>query len=174
MDHIRHGMPDSGLELDKFLREYHRFRHNLHVVDEVLCYRDWIMVPTALRTKVFMPPTKEFRVWLESTQTSSRRRVAACPAYAMSTHRNPKVKVDGSRRLTLKNRRFVCELDPRKTSLEDRRHTTSTTPPQIRKDEAIRSDLALMEPAITYDAHTSQPAQHMSSTTKRLHQLRTL
>jgi hypothetical protein len=30
------------------------------------------------------------------------------------------VKVDGSRRLTLRNRRFVHELDPTKTSLEDR------------------------------------------------------
>ena len=51
---IRRGMPDSGLELDKSLREYHRFRHDLHEVDGVLCYRNRIMVPTALRTKVLM------------------------------------------------------------------------------------------------------------------------
>ena len=37
MDHIQRGMPDSGLELDKSLREYQRFRHDLHVVDGVLC-----------------------------------------------------------------------------------------------------------------------------------------
>ena len=34
-------------------------------------------------------------------------------------HEQIVVKVDGSRRLTLRNRRFVRELDPRKTSLED-------------------------------------------------------
>ena len=33
MDHIQHGMPDSGLELDKMLREQNRFNHNLHVMD---------------------------------------------------------------------------------------------------------------------------------------------
>ena len=54
MDHIRRGMPDSGLELDKSLREYHRFRHDLHEVDGVLCYRDRIVVPTALRTNVLI------------------------------------------------------------------------------------------------------------------------
>ena len=61
-------------------------------------------------------------------------------------HEKIVVKVDGSRRLTLRNRRFVRELDPRKTSLEDHQPTTSnavtpptwtppspsmTTPPQI-------------------------------------------
>jgi hypothetical protein len=52
MDHIQRGMPDSGLELDKSLREHHRFRQYLHVVDGVLCYRDLILVPAALRAKV--------------------------------------------------------------------------------------------------------------------------
>jgi hypothetical protein len=45
MDHIRRGMPDSGLELDKSLRKYHRFCHKFHVVDGVLLYRDPIVVP---------------------------------------------------------------------------------------------------------------------------------
>ena len=36
MDHIQRGMTDSGLEID--LREFHRFRHDLHMVDRVLCY----------------------------------------------------------------------------------------------------------------------------------------
>ena len=40
-------------------------------------------------------------------------------------HENIVVKVDGSRRLRLKNRRFLRELDPRKTSLEDHQPTTS-------------------------------------------------
>jgi hypothetical protein len=38
-------MPDSGLELDKSLRKYNRFRHKFHVVDGVLWYRDPIVVP---------------------------------------------------------------------------------------------------------------------------------
>ena len=54
MDHIRRGMPDSGLEMDKSPREYHRLRHDLHVVDGVLCYRDRIVVVTALQTKVLI------------------------------------------------------------------------------------------------------------------------
>jgi hypothetical protein len=40
LDHIQRGMPDSGLEMDKDLREFHRFQHDLRVVDGVLCYRD--------------------------------------------------------------------------------------------------------------------------------------
>ena len=53
-------------------------------------------------------------------------------------HEQIVVKVDGSRRLTLRNRRFVGELDPRKTSLEDRRPTTITTPPQMPGPGRIR------------------------------------
>ena len=41
-------------------------------------------------------------------------------------HEQIVVKVDGSRRLTLRNRRFVRELDPRKTTLEDQQLMTST------------------------------------------------
>ena len=43
-------------------------------------------------------------------------------------HEQLVVKVDGSRRLTLRNRRFVRELDPRKTSLEDQPLKTNTDP----------------------------------------------
>ena len=50
MDHIQRGMPDSGLELDKDLRELQRYRHDLHVVDGVMCYRDRIVIPAALDT----------------------------------------------------------------------------------------------------------------------------
>ena len=48
MDHIRREMPDTGLEMDKDLREYHCFKHDLHVVEGVLCYRDRIVIPKAL------------------------------------------------------------------------------------------------------------------------------
>ena len=37
-------------------------------------------------------------------------------------HEQVVVKVVGSRRLTPRNRRFIRELDPRKTSLEDQPH----------------------------------------------------
>ena len=36
----------------KLQREYHRLHHDLHVVDGVLCYRDHIVVPAALRAKI--------------------------------------------------------------------------------------------------------------------------
>ena len=39
IDYIRHGMPNSGLEMDKLLREYNRFCQDLHLVYGVLCYR---------------------------------------------------------------------------------------------------------------------------------------
>jgi hypothetical protein len=41
------------------------------------------------------------------------------------------VKVDESRRLTLRHRRFIHELDPRKTSLEHNQPTTSVDPTQM-------------------------------------------
>ena len=47
MDNIWHGKPDS-------LREQRRFHHDLHVVDGVLYYRDRIVVPVSLRTKVLI------------------------------------------------------------------------------------------------------------------------
>ena len=41
-------------------------------------------------------------------------------------HEQIVVRVDGSRRLKLRNRRYVLELDPKKTSLEDQHLMTST------------------------------------------------
>ena len=41
------------------------------------------------------------------------------------------IKVDGSRRLTIKNRRFVVELDPRKTSWEDKPPKSKMEPPPV-------------------------------------------
>ena len=73
-------------------------------------------------------------------------------------HKQIVVKVDGSRRFTLRNRRFVRELDPRKTRLEDCQPAISTSPTTVAKtgkDKAIRCDTALMEPAIICDGHTT-------------------
>ena len=49
MKNIQRGMPEYGLELDKDLREFHWYRHDLPKVDGVLWYRDRIVIPTALR-----------------------------------------------------------------------------------------------------------------------------
>jgi hypothetical protein len=48
-------------------------------------------------------------------------------------HEHIVVKVDGSQRLTLRNRRFVQKLDPRKTRLEDHQPIYGdTTAPKLR------------------------------------------
>ena len=46
-------------------------------------------------------------------------------------HEQIVVKVDVSRRLTLRNRRFIRKLDPRKTSFEDYHPTPSAVPAPI-------------------------------------------
>ena len=43
-------------------------------------------------------------------------------------HEQIMIMVDGSWRLTLRNRRFIRKLDPRKTSLEDYHPTSSAVP----------------------------------------------
>ena len=48
-------------------------------------------------------------------------------------HEQQVVKVDGSRKLTLRNRRFVRELDPGKTSLEDQPSTKSLSVLPVRR-----------------------------------------
>ena len=64
MDHIQMDMADSGLKLDKDLREFHRSRHDLHVVSSVLCYRDKIVIPTVLRGKVLTGIMQHTKVYL--------------------------------------------------------------------------------------------------------------
>ena len=73
MGNIQRGIPDSGLEMDKDMREFHRFRHDLHVVDGVLCYRDRIVVPAALQGQVLsgIHAAHQGVSGQESTQTSS-------------------------------------------------------------------------------------------------------
>ena len=38
------GMPDTSYELDQDLREYHQHRHDLHMMDRVVCSRDRIVI----------------------------------------------------------------------------------------------------------------------------------
>ena len=58
------------------------------------------------------------------------------------------VKVDVSWRLTLRNRRFVRELDPRKTSLEDY---------QVHSDAAHMEPLFPPQPVSSAHAQPGQP-----------------
>ena len=59
-------------------------------------------------------------------------------------HEQIVVKVNGSRRLTLRNRRFVCELDPGKTSLEDQHlmTTNSSAPAFIPRPKKTRQSVS--------------------------------
>ena len=52
IDTIQRGMPDTSYKLDPDLREYHQHRHDLHVMDGVVCFRDRIVIPAALRPQV--------------------------------------------------------------------------------------------------------------------------
>ena len=69
-------------------------------------------------------------------------------------HEQIVVKVDGSRRLTLRYRRFVRELDPGGSSTSDKYNPTTDTKTGKDEDEEIRSDAAHMEPAVICNAHT--------------------
>ena len=59
-------------------------------------------------------------------------------------HEQIVVKVNGSRRLMLRNRRFVCELDPGKTSLEDQHlmTTNSSAPAFIPRPKKTRQSVS--------------------------------
>ena len=52
IEEVERGMPDTSYELEKDLRPYHQFRHCLHVVDGVLCYKDRLVIPEVLRKDV--------------------------------------------------------------------------------------------------------------------------
>ena len=65
------------------------------------------------------------------------------------------VKVDGSRRLTLRNRRFVIELDPRKTSLGDQPHNTE--PPKVPVTRKKRNTRLRGAPSSLTSATTPEP-----------------
>ena len=46
------GFPDSSHEMPKNLKPYHQFRHDLHVVNGVPCYKDRVIIPEKLREQV--------------------------------------------------------------------------------------------------------------------------
>ena len=51
-DQIRRGFPDSGYDVNPVVREFHRYRHGLCVVDVVPCYKTRIVIPNKLRIQV--------------------------------------------------------------------------------------------------------------------------
>ena len=52
MEQIQRGFPDSQHDIHSDIREFHRFRHGLHVVDGVICYKTRLVIPAVLRGKV--------------------------------------------------------------------------------------------------------------------------
>ena len=51
-DQIRRGFPDSGYDVNPVIREFHRYRHGLCVVDVVPCYKTRIVIPDRLRSQI--------------------------------------------------------------------------------------------------------------------------
>ena len=52
MEEIQRGMPDSSNNMLKELREYHKYRHGLIVVDGVVTYKRRLVIPERLRSRV--------------------------------------------------------------------------------------------------------------------------
>ena len=51
-DQIRRGLPDSGYDLNPAIKEFHRYRPGLCVIDGVPCYKTRIVVSDKLRRQV--------------------------------------------------------------------------------------------------------------------------
>ena len=49
---VLRGIPQSSHDVDEYLKQYHRIRHDLHVAGGVVCYKDRAVIPTALRPKM--------------------------------------------------------------------------------------------------------------------------
>ena len=49
---IQRGIPDSSHDMIPEVRQYHKYRHGLVVVDGVVCYKDRVVIPEDLRTQV--------------------------------------------------------------------------------------------------------------------------
>ena len=52
MEIVMRGFPQSSYELDETIKQFHKFRHDLHVADGVVCYKDRIVVPIQLRQQI--------------------------------------------------------------------------------------------------------------------------
>ena len=49
---VLRGFPQSSYELDEEIRHYHRYKKDLHVAEDMVCYKDRIIIPTELRPQV--------------------------------------------------------------------------------------------------------------------------
>jgi hypothetical protein len=52
MEQILRGFPDSQHDMHSDTKEFHRFRHGLHVVEGVICYKNRLIIPVILRGEV--------------------------------------------------------------------------------------------------------------------------
>jgi len=52
MEIVMRGFPQSCYDMDETVRQFHKFRHDLHVADGVVCYKDRIVVPVQLRQQM--------------------------------------------------------------------------------------------------------------------------
>merc|ERR1712106_1271177 len=50
MEAIHRGFPDSKHDVPQYLQEYHRYRHCLHTINDVNCYKGRLVIPSKLRT----------------------------------------------------------------------------------------------------------------------------
>ena len=51
-EEIQRGMSDSMYDIVTELREFHKFRHGLLVVDGVVCYKNRVVIPESLQQRV--------------------------------------------------------------------------------------------------------------------------
>ena len=52
VEQIGRGFPESQHDIDESIREYHKFRHSLHVMDGVTCYKGRLIIPATLRKEI--------------------------------------------------------------------------------------------------------------------------
>jgi hypothetical protein len=49
---VLRGFPQSSYDVDEEIRQYHKFKHDLHMAEELVCYKDRIIIPAKLRPQV--------------------------------------------------------------------------------------------------------------------------
>jgi hypothetical protein len=49
---VLRGFPQSSYDVDEELKQFHKFKHDLHEAEEVVCYKDRIIIPAKLRPQV--------------------------------------------------------------------------------------------------------------------------
>ena len=51
-EQVEQGFPESQHNVNEVLKEYHKFRHSLHVVDGIVCDKGRLILPTMLRQEI--------------------------------------------------------------------------------------------------------------------------